>query len=179
MWFVFFLASLHVLHGFFKQHQVHVRVQLIVVLKSVHQGLLKLLQVSHLCVTRLNHTMSKMGVNQWLVDKNRLIYTLQRESKTYLFDKWRSSSLEFPPGFSEVILTSKYLLPVSSRILLNSSTSFSSISLSEYTREDSCNHRWTRSIGYRTCSGRAKRIPYTHTKYKNTENSMSTLICIK
>ncbi len=78
----FFLASLHVLHGFFKQHQVHVRVQLIVVLKSVHQGLLKLLQVSHLCVTRLNHTMSKMGVNQWLVDKNRLIYTLQRESKT-------------------------------------------------------------------------------------------------
>lgn len=70
------------LHGFFKQHQVHVRVQLIVVLKSVHQGLLKLLQVSHLCVTRLTHTVSEMGVDQWLVDKNRLIYTLQRERES-------------------------------------------------------------------------------------------------
>lgn len=82
MWFCYFLASLHVLHGFFKQHQVHVRVQLIVVLKSVHQGLLKLLQVSHLCVTRLTHTVSEMGVDQWLVDKNRLIYTLQRERES-------------------------------------------------------------------------------------------------
>lgn len=78
---LFFLASLHVLHGFFKQHQVHVRVQLIVVLKSVHQYLLKLLQVSHLCITWLTHTVSEMGVDQWLVDKNRLIYTLQKEKR--------------------------------------------------------------------------------------------------
>lgn len=160
MWFCSFLVSSHVLHGFFKQHQVHVRVQLIVVLKSVHQGLLKLLQVSHLCVTRLTHTVSEVRVDQWLVDKNRLIYTLQRERKRKC-KSWSSNSLVTSAEnfFWEVLLTSKYLLPVSSRILLNSSTSFSSISLSEYTREDSCSHRCTRSIGYRTCSGRANRIP--------------------
>lgn len=68
MWFCYFLAILHVLHGFFKQHQVHVRVELIVVLKSIHQCLLKLLKVSHLCVTWLTHTVSEMGEDQWLVN---------------------------------------------------------------------------------------------------------------
>lgn len=84
------------LHGFLKQHQVHVRVQLIVVLKRIHQGLLKLLQVSHLCIAWLTHTMSEMRVDQWLVDKYRLIYTLhrerKRESKRCFFDNWSSSS---------------------------------------------------------------------------------------
>lgn len=155
----------HVLHGFFKQHQIHDWVQLIVVLEGIHQCLLKLLQVSHLRVTRLTHTVSKMRVDQWLVDKNRLIYTLQKRMKrekkrANYFWQWVFHVLW---NSWEVQLTSKYLLPVSNSILLKSSTSFSSISLSEYTRDDSWSHRCTRSIGYRTCSGRAKRIPYAHT----------------
>lgn len=65
------------LHGLLKQHQVHVRMQFIIMFQRVHQHLLKLLQVRHLCVARLARTVSEVRIDQRLVDEDRLIYALQ------------------------------------------------------------------------------------------------------
>lgn len=73
----------HVLHGLFKQHQVHVRVKFIVMLQSVHQRLLKLLQVCHPSVPRFTRTVSEVRVDQWLVDEDRLIDALRRQREPY------------------------------------------------------------------------------------------------
>lgn len=75
--------------------------------------------------------------------------------------------------------TSKYLLPVSKRILLKSSTSFSSISLSEYTLELSWSHRWTRSIGYRMHSGWANKTPCAHGGIDTTSHAKCSSLAKK
>ena len=70
------------LHGLLKQHQVHDGVQLVVVLQRVTQGLVQLLPVRHAEVARLTHAMGKVAVDQRLVDKDGLVYTLQQGGGT-------------------------------------------------------------------------------------------------
>lgn len=61
---------LHVLHGLLKQHQVHVGVQLIVVLQRISQCFLQLLPVTDLRVTRFSDTVGKVRIDQRLVDED-------------------------------------------------------------------------------------------------------------
>lgn len=71
------------LHGLLEQYQVHVRMQFIVMLKRVSQRLLKLLQICHLCVPRLTRPVSEVRIDQGLVDEDRLVDALQRQTESF------------------------------------------------------------------------------------------------
>lgn len=70
-------TNLHVLHGIFKQHQVHRRVELIVVVYHFSKNCLQPFPVFHWHVTWVFLTMGKVAINKRLLHQHTIVSTLQ------------------------------------------------------------------------------------------------------
>lgn len=82
------------LHGVFKQHQVHGGVELVVGVYRFSENRLQAFPVLHWHVTRVLRTSSKVAINKGLLQHHALTSTLQENT-----DKvWDESHLESHPG---------------------------------------------------------------------------------
>lgn len=76
------LVDSHVLHGVFKQNQVHGSVQLIVALQGFRKNGPQSLPVLHRQVPRVLPTVSKVAIDEGLPRQRVTVYALQEEEKT-------------------------------------------------------------------------------------------------
>lgn len=84
---------LHMLHGIFKQHQVHCRVELVVGVYRFSKNCLQVFPVLHWHVTRVLRASSKVAINKGLLQQHALVSTLQENTDKLWDESHRRSHL--------------------------------------------------------------------------------------